>query len=101
MNLPATFFSKRMFKRRDEFEHRYTPWELKHMLKRCGLKVEDFDAESVYVIDKRLIETRFSSLANVPLSFFKPLSFFMRVFNKIRLLKILGMRMGFRARKTG
>ena len=71
------------------------------MLKRCGLKVEDFDAESVYVIDKRLIETRFSSLANVPLSFFKPLSFFMRVFNKIRLLKILGMRMGFRARKTG
>lgn len=100
LNPPATFFSGRMFKRRGEFEHRYTPWELKHMLKRCGLKIEDFDAESVYVIDKRLIETRFPSLVNVPLSFFKPVSFFMRGFNKMPLLKIFGMRMGFRARKT-
>ena len=100
LNLPVTFFSGRMFKRRGGYEHRYMPWELKNMLKRCGLKIVEFDAESVYVIDKRLIETRFPSLANVPLPFFKPLVLFMWVFNKIRLLKIFGMRIGYRAEKT-
>ena len=100
LNLPVTFFSRRMFKRIGEYEHRYTPWELKNMLKRCGLKVEEFDAESVYLIDKELIESRFPALANVPLSFFKTLSLFMWVLNEIRLLKIFGMRMGYRAGKT-
>ena len=98
LNLPVTFFSERMFKRTGEYEHRYTPYELKNMLKKCGLKIEEFDAESVYVIDKKLIETRFPSLANVPLFFFKPLSLFMRGFNKIYLLKLFGMRIGFRAK---
>lgn len=100
LNLPVTFFSGRMFKRIGEYEHRYTPWELKNMLKKCGLKIGEFDAESVYVIDKELIQSRFPPLAKVPPSFFKPLSLFMWVFNKIRLLKIFGMRIGYRAEKT-
>ena len=100
LNLPVTFFSGRMFKRIGEYEHRYTPWELKNMLKKCGLKIGEFDAESVYVIDKELIETRFPPLAKVPPSFFKPLSLFMWVLNKSRLLKIFGMRIGFRTEKT-
>ena len=99
LNLPTTFLSKRTFKKMGEFEHRYTPWELKNMLTKCALKIEEFDAESVYIIDKDLINSRFPSVSIVPPILLKPLSLLLYGFNRLRLLKPLGMRMGFRAGK--
>ena len=69
------------------------------MLTLSNLKIEKFDSESVYVIDKKLIETRLPFIRFVPLLFFKPLSFGLWLFNSIPLFKKFGMRMGYRARK--
>jgi len=99
LNFPATILSRRAFRRRNQFEHRFLPSELRKMLSSNGLEIEKFDAESVYVIDKRLVMSRFPSLDFLPISAFKPLSVVLRIFNSISFLKIFGMRMGFRARK--
>ncbi|MFH1149451.1 MAG: class I SAM-dependent methyltransferase [Actinomycetota bacterium] len=97
--LPVTLLSRLFFRRVKQFEHRYTPWELKRMLISSGLDIERFDAESLYTIDERLVRTRFPWLKSVPMSFFKPLSLLLRRFNSSRRLKFLGMRIGYRARK--
>lgn len=99
LNLPTTFLSRMMYKRIKEFEHRYTPRELRNMLTSSSLKIEKFDAESVYVIDKRLVETRLPPLRFVPKLFFKPLSWSLWAFNAFPPLKKFGMRMGYKARK--
>lgn len=99
LNLPTTFLSKMMYKRIKEFEHRYTPSELKKMLTSSGLKIEKFDAESVYIIDKKLIETRLPLLKFVPNPLFKPLSWMLWTFNAFPPFKKFGMRMGYKGRK--
>ena len=99
LNLPVTILSRRAFKRKKRFEYRFTPSELKNMLTSNGLEIEKFDAESVYVIDKRLVISRFPVLRFLPLYIFKPLSFILKLFNSMPALKIFGMRMGYKARK--
>ena len=99
LNLPTTLLSKRAYRRINEFEYRYTPNELRKILISNSLKIEKFDAESVYAIDKRLVETRLPILKFIPLAFFKPLSWALWAFNAIPMLKKLGMRMGYKARK--
>ena len=99
LNLPTTFLSRRMYKKIKEFEYRYTPAELKRMLTYNHLKIEKFDAESVYVMDKHLIETRLPELKNIPSFFLRPMSWLLWGFNYFPLLKKFGMRMGYRARK--
>jgi ubiquinone/menaquinone biosynthesis C-methylase UbiE len=99
LNFPTTFLSGRTYKRIKEFEYRYTPSELKKILIANNLKIEKFDAESVYVIDKRLIETRLPLLKFIPPLFFKPLSWMLWTFNAVPLFKKFGMRMGYRTRK--
>ncbi|WP_321423220.1 class I SAM-dependent methyltransferase [uncultured Methanobacterium sp.] len=100
LNLPVTFFSGRLHKRIGGFEHRYTRGELKDMYKKCGLKLEEFDAESVYVVDHNLLKDWLPFMGKVPTSFFKPVSACMRVLNNISFLKIFGMRMGIKGRKV-
>lgn len=100
-NLPTTVLSKLLFKRINEFEHRYTPGELKRLLTSAGLMVEMFDAETVYTIDELFIERKVPFLKPIPLVFFRPLAFLLRVFNAVPLFKKLGMRIGYRAKKAG
>lgn len=99
LNLPVTIISRHAFKRKKRFEYRFMPSELKNMLTSNGLEIEKFDSESVYVIDKRLVISRFPVLRFLPLSVFKPISFMLKLFNSISALKIFGMRMGYKARK--
>lgn len=100
LNLPVTFISSRAFKRLGIYEHRYTPWELRRMFERCGLRIEEFDAESISMVDKSLIPAKFPSIRHVPSSLLAPISFILKNFNESRHLKILGMRIGYLARKS-
>ncbi|NJD54189.1 MAG: class I SAM-dependent methyltransferase [Candidatus Methanoperedens sp.] len=99
LNLPTTLFSHLFFKRIHEYEHRYVPWELKEMMVKNGLEVVSYDAESVYLVDKALIETRFPWLKTIPLFFFYPLHILLKFLNA-KPFKIFGMRMGFKAKKV-
>ncbi|GAB6265199.1 MAG: hypothetical protein STSR0001_06440 [Methanothrix sp.] len=100
LNLPVTFFSLRVYKRLGTHEHRYTPWELRRMLESCGLRIEEFDAESVSRVDKSLIEAKFPSMQRAPSALLASISFILKNFNESRHLKILGMRIGYLARKS-
>jgi uncharacterized protein (TIRG00374 family) len=100
LNFPVTIISKQMFKRKKEFEHRYTPKELKNMLEINNLKIEKFDAETVYTVDKMLIKTRFPFMKNFPLWIFSPAAWCLKTFNNIRFLKKFGMRIGYKAVKA-
>ena len=99
LNLPTTILSWKLFRKQGVFEHRYTPGELGRMLTSAGLVIEQFDAETVYTIDRVFVEQKVPFLRSVPLVFFKPIVLFLRLFNSIRAFKWLGMRIGYRARK--
>lgn len=99
LNLPTTLFSYLFYKRINEYEHRYTPWELKKMMEKNGLEIISYDAESLYLIDKVLIETRFPWIKGIPFSFFYPLHILLKFLNA-RPFKMFGMRMGFKAKKV-
>jgi ubiquinone/menaquinone biosynthesis C-methylase UbiE len=101
LNIPTTILSKRVFKRLGLFEHRYMPWELKAMFMKCGLEIEEFDAESVYILDDGLINAKFPQFSIIPSFVFSSLSFALYEINKFKYLKIIGMRIGFRALKKG
>ena len=99
LNLPTTILSWKLFRKQGVFEHRYTPGELRRMLTSAGLIIEQFDAETVYTIDRTFIEHKLPFLKSVPLILFKPIALCLRLFNSIRAFKKLGMRIGYRTRK--
>lgn len=100
LNLPTTLMSHKLFKKQNVFEHRYTPGELRRMMTSNGLRIEQFDAETVYTIDRTFIEHKLPFLKSVPLALFKPIAILLRLFNAIPAFKKLGMRIGYRAKKV-
>ena len=99
LNLPVTFFSSRVFKRLGIHEHRYTPWELRRMFESCGLRIEEFDSESISRMDKGIIDAKFPSMRYVPFALLAPVSLFLKIFNGAKCLKIFGMRIEYLAKK--
>jgi ubiquinone/menaquinone biosynthesis C-methylase UbiE len=101
LNLPVTILSWLFHKRRNVPEHRFTPRSLRRLLTSQGLIIEEQDAESVYIIDKDLIETRFPWLWWLPKVIFRTTSKILEIMNLSKAYnKTFGMRIGFRARKT-
>jgi len=79
------------------FEHRFTYFEMRDMLKKANLKIVSFDSEYLYTPDETICNRYCSSLRPIFPLFSTPF----KKLNDLKVLKIFAPRIGFNAIKQG
>jgi len=84
------------------FEQRFTPTELKRIVSKAGLDIQEFDFQWPEPVGRITIDNRLPPFlrGRIPIQVFIPLFRILRIFSRTTLLAVCAARIGFRCKRV-